>query len=541
MKLTIAELLAQRGIKRAEEKQKQNPVINVQPRLETFSTEIILNPEQQMAVDLAKAGKSFCLVGEAGTGKTTSERLVMHALLSVLEKDSTHTFKIQGTGTRHQGPAITVVAYTRIAAGNSRRAICGKDPYLEDKVYHNITTVHNLLEFEPEFFWDSEKEKESMRFTPRRHGNNPLTVKTIIIEESSQIDLSLWEKLYDAMLHGTQMIFVGDINQLPPVFGPSILNFALVQLPVVKLNQIYRQAEGSLVLENAHRILRGENLQYGKNFHLIEDGTVQHGQIVQAERAAKMLEMWYKKGQYDPATSIVLTPFGKQAMGSANMNNYIAEFLSDGDVYEVIAGRRKLYLAVGDKIMYNKQVGYIEDIQPNRIYAGTSPKMHSKNLSRFGHMKGGLDLEDEEESGLAHVSIDLENLSKEDIEEVTHQASHVIQIKIEDTGEEIYLRRTGELSEASFSLAYCLTVHKAQGCEWKNVFILLHKDHSIMAYNELLYTAVTRSSEKVIIMAKEFMVRKAIATRRIKGNSLAEKIEYFNANMSLTGVSCTKD
>jgi exodeoxyribonuclease V alpha subunit len=95
------------------------------------------------------------------------------------------------------------------------------------------------------------------------------------------------------------------------------------------------------------------------------------------------------------------------------------------------------------------------------------------------------------------------------------------------------LQKTGELSEANFQLAYCLTIHKAQGSEWKRVILILHKDHSIMAFNELLYTAVTRAREQVVIFAKDFMLQKCIETRRIKGSSLKSKIEYFNANLAL--------
>jgi ATP-dependent exoDNAse (exonuclease V) alpha subunit len=99
----------------------------------------------------------------------------------------------------------------------------------------------------------------------------------------------------------------------------------------------------------------------------------------------------------------------------------------------------------------------------------------------------------------------------------------------------------GDLSESSFSLAYALTVHKAQGCEWRKVFLLLHKDHSIMAFRELLYTAVTRAREQVVIIGKQFMVDKAILNPRIKGNSIREKVEFFNANQQMReGVLCEK-
>ncbi len=541
MKMTLAELLAKKGIKPVSA---VNPTIIVQPtaeRKETFSTSIILDEDQKTAVQLAAAGKSFCIIGKAGTGKTTTERELIKAVLKTERlKGETHVFKIQGTKERISGPAAAVVAYTRIASGNSKRAIC-KESELEFFA-PNITTVHNFLEFEPEFYWNPETQKDSMRFVPRRHAANPLTTRMIAFEEASMIDLPLWEKVFVAMKEGTQCIFIGDINQLPPVFGPSILNYALVQLPIVELRTVYRQAFNSLVLKNAHNILDGNPLEYGPDFKLIEGGPKQHGQHIMATLFANTMKKWYEAGEYNPETDIVLTPFGKQALGSTSLNSHIAQFLNQNEVWEVIAGRRKLYLAVGDKIMYNKQVGYIKEIDINRIYAGKSPRPPSKHLTRFGVMHhSDFDLDDmDEDNGLAGVDVDLEAMAQEDIEELTHQASNVVTIELQDTGEVLRLRKTGEFSEAIFSLAYALTVHKSQGCEWRKVIIVLHKDHSIMAFNELLYTAVTRASEKVVLIAKQFMIDKAIANRRLKGNSIAEKIEFFNANMTLNGVSCTK-
>lgn len=547
--MTWEELLASRGIKiPTKATAVKNPIINItgtetetsrKQADKTFSLDISLDAEQQSAVELALAGKSFCLIGAAGTGKTTTEREIVRAILKN-NNNATHIFRVQGTGERKEGPAAAVVAYTRVASGNSRKAIC-KDTELAEKFFHNVTTVHNLLEFQPEFFWDDEKDKESMRFVPKRNRMIPLTLKTIAFEESSQIDLILWEKVYDAMLHGTQCIFIGDINQLPPVFGPSILNYALVQLPIVELKTIYRQAFDSLVLKNAHNILEGKPLEEGPAFKILEGGETQHGQLKTRIQIVQSLEKWYKAGCYKPDEDIVLSPFNKGELGTDSINSHIAQFLNTGEVYEVFAGIRKMYVAVGDKVMFQKQPGIITSIKINRNYIGKQPKPHSKHLDRFGHMRGQDDvlLDDEDDDGLLHCNVNLEEMSEKDMEEMTHQASHEITVTLE-TGEEVSLRKAGELSTASFSLAYALTIHKSQGCEWRKVIIILHKDHSILAFNELLYTAVTRAAEEVVIIAKKFMVKKAIATRRLKGNSIREKIEYFNANMTLGNVSCVK-
>ena len=540
--MTWQELLASRGIaipQKPEDTINKRVVVNpeLSQKEKTFSLNIELDEDQNTAVQLALAGKSFCLIGKAGTGKTTTEREIVKAILSRMN-GRTHIFRIQGTGEKVESPAAAVVSYTRVAAGNSRNAIC-KDEELRNAFFHNVTTIHNLLEYAPVFFYDDEKEKESMRFIPQRNALNPLNVQTIAIEESSMVDLNLWDRLYDAMLSGTQVIFIGDINQLPPVFGPSILNYALVQLPIVELRTVYRQKFDSLVLTNAHNILEGKEVEEGPDFKIIEGGTKQHGQTVTMLQLAGSLKRWYESGEYKPDEDIILSPFNKGDLGSDSINSHVAQFLNDGDVYEIIAGIRKLYVAVGDKIMFQKQVGRIINIKHNPMYAGKIPKPHSKHLSRFGVMLEEDDLDSLEDDGLAHVEYNLEAMSKEDMEELTHQASHVVEIELE-TGEMLALRKAGELSAQNFSLAYALTVHKAQGCEWRKVILVLHKDHSILAFNELLYTAVTRAAKQVVIVGKKFMVAKAIATRRIKGDSLKEKVEYFNANLAQSHISCVK-
>jgi len=131
-------------------------------------------------------------------------------------------------------------------------------------------------------------------------------------------------------------------------------------------------------------------------------------------------------------------------------------------------------------------------------------------------------------------------MDEEQKEDKLRQSSHVVTLEMEDDEEET-LSAVGDFSSQTFSLGYALTIHKAQGCEWRNVFIVLHKDHSVMAHRELLYTAVTRAAKKVYLIAKDFMIQKAIETQKVKGNKLADKIEFFNAKVSLdVNVRCYK-
>lgn len=436
---------------------------------------------------------------------------------------------------------MAFVAYTRIASGNLKKAI-HKDPILADTFVHNVTTVHNLLEYEPEFYWCYEENKEKFRFIPKRTAANPLDITHLIIEEASQLDLDLWGKLYSALRKNTQIIFLGDINQLQPVFGASILNYALTQIPVVELTTVYRQKEGSLILENAHNILQGKSLVEGDDFKIVRGGDKQFSQDKLSTSLALTFNKWNELGEYDPEQDIILSPFNKQSLGTDNMNKWISQYLgqkNDVVVYHIIAGITQLYLAVGDKVFYNKRVGIIKEINRNVEYQGKAPQIPSKNLNRFGtYIHNGNNNtsteEDEEEFHLAgYENIDLDKMMEENTkDELVRQASHCVTLSMEDDEEET-LSAVGDFNSQKFSLGYCLTIHKAQGCEWRHVYIILHKDHSIMAYRELLYTAVTRASEKVVIIAKDFMLDKAIATQRIKGNTLKDKIEYFNAKIAL--------
>lgn len=522
-----AEQLLAREIKKEEASTKP---------IETFSLNIVLNADQLLAKELAFQGKSFVLTGAAGTGKTTAQREIAAELI---RQDclGTHKFRIQGGGGFVDAPSIAFCAYTRIASGNLRRAI-HKDPALEEVLQHNVTTIHNLLEYTPETYWNYETNSEAFRFIPRRTASNPLDITHLIIEEATMVGVAdLWPKLYDALRPGVQIIFIGDINQLQPVFGASVFNYALVQLPVVELTQVYRQKEGSSVLDNAHKILKGDcNLIEDENFKIIRGGTVQHGQAKLAQSLGVTIPLWAKAGEYDPEQDIFLSPWNKHDLGTDNLNKIIAQFIGDDRnaiVFEIIAGIAKLYLAVGDKVLFNKQVGVITAIRRNAQYYGKTPKQESNNLLRWGAYRSTETIVEDDEFELAgYENISLDEMMENETSEKKRQSSHIITLEME-TGYIETLSAVGDFASQVFSLGYALTVHKAQGCEWRKVFFILHKDHSISAHRELLYTAVTRSKDQCVLIAKDFMLEKAIKTQRVKGNNIAEKIAYFNSGTTL--------
>lgn len=510
---------------------------------ESFALNITLNNNQLIAKEKAFNGESFCLIGAAGTGKTTAQRAVAESLL-LDNRLSTSRFKTyDATGARvyNSAPSIAFCAFTRRAAANLQKAV-HKSPVLAEKLQNNIMTIHSLLEFEPETYEDYNEEGKlvtKFRFQPKRTASNPLDITHLIIEEASMLDAyTLWKQLYDALPSGVQIIFIGDINQLPPVFGPSILNYALLQLPIVELTEVYRNQ--GIVLENAHNILAGKTLIEDQNFVIVRGKSqVQLGQNRLATMYGNLFNKWLDLTgsdglpEYDPDDCIILSPFGKQELGTTNLNAWIAQHLGsrrNAIVHEIIAGFQKVYLAAGDRVMVNKMDGVITDIYRNPDYHGREPQIAGSDLTRFGIRVLGKQGQD----SLDDVVVDYSNFSLEALEdqkgERRQQASHEVVVML-DNGKEEHLKSTGDFGEQAFSLGYALTVHKAQGSEWRKVFLIIHKDHATMLYRELFYTAVTRARTKVTIISKDNTINKAIQNQRIKGNTIEDKLEFFNAGI----------
>jgi len=517
-------------------------------KYETFALTIELNAKQLLAAEYAEAGKSFCLTGAAGTGKTTAcreiaKRLLMHGKLG------SHDFKLQG-GEHVVAPSIAFCSYTNRATDNIRRAL-HKDPDLERELMYNVVTIHKLLEYEPIFFRKQDEETgewyDTMRFEPQRNSQRPLGITHLVIEESSMLGTDLGLKLLDALRPGCQIIYVGDINQLPPIFAKSMLNYALILLPVVELTEVYRQALESPIIYNAHRCLKGEELQDKRPFFQVVSGKALETMPTESgcvNLLVNSLKTWYNTTQedgskkYDPEQDIILSPFNKADAGTIVLNQHIAQFIGkqrNAMVYEILAGIRRLYLAVGDRVMVDKQDGYITKIHHNARYMGKMPKPASTELTRFGiTLIGNKEREDEDIELIleGYAGLNVADIPENDEKPKKQEASHIVEVTLDNGATEV-LSTAGDFGETKFSLGYALTVHKAQGCEWRKVIILLHKSHAIMLTRELLYTAITRAREYCIIVDLCNQTQRGIDNQRIKGNSIQEKIEWFNSEVSL--------
>jgi exodeoxyribonuclease V alpha subunit len=515
------------------------------------------NAEQLTAIELALQGKSFCLIGAAGTGKTTVTQEIIARLqrashVSPLADDTKHL--ISGN------PGIVICGFTNKAVNNIRKK-------LPEHLQKHCLTIHKLLEYAPVYYEvinDEGLPSTTMRFEPLRNGANPLPhISTIIFEESSMIGTDLYGQVIAAlpMPSRTQIIMLGDLNQIPPVFGPSILGFKLAELTTVELTHVYRQALASPIISLATAIRtnsrRAGTFQTGA-WHELESMIVpnklaapitidrgEHGNLtihpwkrrVEKESALAMMNVFLPKmiesGEYNPDEDMILCPFNK-SFGTIELNKIIADFLTKrrGETtWEVIARYQRSYWAVGDRVMVDRHEATITSIKHQHGYDGKLPQPESKKLDRWGNNPDMPPVV----NGLDDVLSELDRLGGGD-DESRNLSSHTIEVYIPDLDEARLLNTAGEIN--TMLLGYCLTIHKSQGSEWQKVFLFLHNSHATMLSRELIYTGITRAKHSIYIITEgdsathKNSLDRAADRPIIPGTTLAEKIDYFRAKKS---------
>jgi hypothetical protein len=498
---------------------------------------ISYNTKQQEFIDLATSGKSCVLIGAAGTGKTTCMKGVMTALI---QSGRVHPINSPHKHLLPNSPGITVSAYTRRATNNIRKN-------LSFDLQSNALTCHKLLEYEPvyEEVFDEEKgvTRNTMSFQPGRHAGNPLpsTIVTCVLEEASMISVELFNEIKSAMQHGVQYIFLGDIQQLPPVFGSAILGYKMLELPVVELTEVYRQALESPIIRLAHRILSGVPISESEFADwYVERKLKIHAwkKRISADSATVTLAKFFIKalseGDYNPETDAILIPFNKSC-GTDELNKFLGTAIAEREskpVWEIIHGFKKTYLSVGDKCLYDKEDCIVTNIYKNPQYSGAPAQEESVSMNYWGHKRRVAD-----ETGSDHhvessdVDMDflLSTVQTTSDDDTVRAASHVVVLSLLDSGREVSIKAAGELN--NLILGYAITVHKSQGSEWDKVFFCLHHTHNTMLCRELIYTAVTRPKQELFVICEPDSFVKGITNQRIKGDTLAEKAEWFKGKL----------
>lgn len=515
------------------------------------SGQIKFDELQSQAIELGLQAKNFNLIGAAGTGKTTT----MQALIKRLCQAG-HVLPIRSS-TKHLvegSPGIVIVGFTNKAVNNIKKK-------LPLELQSHCMTIHKLIEYQPVFrdtIDDTGNIRTTRVFEPGRNQANPLPhISTIIFEESSMVGVDLYDEVLAALPRpsATQLIFLGDIFQLPPVFGPSILGFKLAELQTVELTTVYRQALLSPIISLATAIRTCNTVEdnqiassmiAGKLAGTMISDNGEHGKVtahtwkkrVSKDAALHVLAQAFlpkiiESGDYNPEEDMILCPFNK-SLGTIEINKSIADYLGkkrNAIVHEVIARYTRTHWAVGDKVMVDRHEATIVEIKPTIGYGGKAPHKASTTMNRWGI--DPMNLETARQKTADQVLAELDRLSgNSESEESKNLASHSITVYIPDLSLERTLSTAGDINAMTFG--YCLTVHKSQGSEWNRVFLMLHDSHAIMISRELLYTAVTRAKNELYIICEADDKDKRNSLKRgserpiIPGVTLKEKIEYFN-------------
>ena len=327
-------------------------------------------------------------------------------------------------------------------------------------------TIHRLLEYDGTI----------RNF--KRNRDNPLRADMVIIDESSMMDITLANSLLKAISANSSLVLVGDVDQLPSVGPGNVLKdiIASGQIPVTCLQTVFRQEKGSLISLNASRINRGDFLELlpdyegEKDFYCIfrdEAEDIEKEIISLCGRRLK------KRYGFDPIRDIqILTPMRKGIIGTENLNSRLQETLNGKGI---VQDGRKGRMEAGDKVMQ------IRNNYDKEVFNG--------------------------DLGIVS-SIDREEGSME----VNFEGRRVL-YEAADLGEIV--------------LAYAITVHKSQGSEFSCVIIPLHTTHYPLLQRNLIYTAVTRGKNLVILVGSKKAINIAIRNARVvqRNTMLKERLQ----------------
>ncbi|SCW26292.1 exodeoxyribonuclease V alpha subunit [Ruminococcaceae bacterium YRB3002] len=321
---------------------------------------------------------------------------------------------------------------------------------LSDATGQDAYTIHRLLEAA------ADPSSES-GFVFRRNHENPLKARVIVIDEMSMVDVLLFRSLLGAVGKGTSLILIGDPDQLPSVGCGNVLEDLLTcdAIPKVKLDVIHRQEDGSDIASNAYSILSGNDLVPGDDFHIINCATEQEAQ-------AKLAEL-YDTLSGDDSDIMVLSPTKQNTtiLGTPGLNTMLQSRCHTSEELAELQDTGYGRFLVGDRVMQmknNYSLEYIDDV---------------------------LDTEGE---GVFNGEIGT-------VIEVDHESGSV-SVRYEDGKIVTY----GHDEIDNIELAYAVTVHKSQGCEFNDCIIVLGNINYLLKRRNLLYTAVTRGKSSVTII-----------------------------------------
>lgn len=541
------------------------------------STSFAWDDSQLSAIESILSNPFNCLIGAAGSGKTT----VVREIVRRLEEDGTiQPLAYQkSNGDSVESYNVAFVSFTGKAVEQLRKSI---PPHLQCC----CQTIHSLLEYAPEIIEKTVEDengdqvlKQSKIFLPRRDELNPLPQQIIFIDESGMVGVELWNNLFKALRPSPSLkiVLIGDINQLPAVIGKSILGYALAspRWKTATLTKIHRQAMDNPIIANAHRIKSGDQPESSpsitspdgtpllRKFSLlnigsltndernkIRDGTLprsyyddKNKSVTTLKNFIRLVNTLYRSGYYDPAVDQIIVPQNTGTIGQEMINSRLAPIFNSANKRIAIrASLETKFLAVGDKVMFTKNdydygilngmTGYIKEIRLNgdyRDYALLKQAEESGGApEKFEVTADSIDLAE------SLLDADLNKLESDNsATEVEQQASHVVTIEYTPIGSTepstIAISSVGLIR--GLLLAYAITCHKAQGSEYRRVIVLAHSSNSQMLSREWLYTAVTRARENLVLVYNDYQGKglpTALRRQVIAGETLEEKAKNFS-------------
>lgn len=531
---------------------------------------------QLKAIDRILSSQFSCLIGAAGSGKTTVVKEIVSRLESLGEiKPLTYA---RANGTTRETYNVSFVSFTGKAVEQLRKSI-------PPRLQCCCETIHSLLEYAPEIQEKlitredgSVTTKESRVFVPRRTESVKLPQDIIFIDESGMVGIELWNNLWKALdktKPNLKIVLIGDIYQLPAVIGKSILGFALnsPKWTTSILTKIHRQALDNPIIANAHRIKAGQfpvksASQSGsalqpfamKNIgelteserNRIREGQLGLGYFAEKNRPHNALKIslaiikkLFEKGEYDPRLDQIIVPQNVGTLGQEMLNQHLAPlFNSANKRIPIKASYETKFLAVGDKVMFTKNdyklgilngmTGYITRISLNGDYKDYAIL---KQLEATGYKNLDFTITDESkelaERALNEIDKFGESMQDGEMIQAEQEASHVITVRYTPLGSndesEISVSKVGQIR--GMLLAYAITCHKAQGSEYRRVIVLAHSSNGGMLSREWLYTAVTRARENLILLYNELGdkgLARGLKRQVVKGETIEEKAHNFS-------------
>lgn len=420
---------------------------------------IELDPLQHKAVIESIKHGLLILTGGPGTGKTTT----INTMIQFFESE---------------GLSILLAAPTGRAAKRMTEA-----------TGYEAQTIHRLLEVN-----GNPEEESTGGFL--RNRENPLEADVIIIDEMSMVDLNLMHALLSAVVQGTRLILVGDVDQLPSVGPGSVLKdiISSERFHVVTLTKIFRQAGESDIIMNAHKINAGEPVELNKksrDFFFVkcdEADTIIGGIIALIQRKLPQYV------QAHPNEIQVMTPTRKGLLGVERMNVILQKYLNPADEKKTEREINGRLFREGDKVMQIKN----------------NYQLEWEICTRFGLTV---------DKGMGVFNGDMGVISE------INEYKETVEVEY-DEGRKV---KYGFEMVDELELAYAITVHKSQGSEYPAVILPLLPGPKLLYNRNLLYTAVTRARKCLTIIGSDTTFQEMIRNKseQERYTSLAERIGEF--------------